>query len=508
MSLALKATQGAIWSILGSLLSRSAGLVGTLILTYFLAPEVVGEVAVAYIVVFSVNQLSIIGFGQYVIAKPELGRGAVFHASVLNLGFAAVALTSLLVAADALAPLFGAEKMTHFVPGLVCAAALQRLGFIPERILARDLRFGRLSIGRCIGELSYVAAAVSFAALGHGGDAIVYGNIARTGVAAAIFLVSVTPGAWLTPTRLSKEQIRHIFRFGTPISVGAALGFASRRWDNLLVSALFGPGVMGLYKMAYNLADVPATHIGEHVGDVLLPSFSRMHGSRARAALVRSTTLLALVVFPLAVGLGAVAPTLVDTLLRDEWAGVAPFLAILSFLSVVRPIGWTIASYLQARDMPVPVMMLSIFKVVLLLGLIVLLGQIGPLMAAVAVGIAFAAHAWASLWVVKRADDLPMRDVAVPLIGPTAACILMVAGIQLTRLALQPLEPAGWLLLIAEIATGALVYVLASLVLARSASRDLLGLLRRVVSRGRGAAGDQHDPDPESSREQPATASA
>ena len=114
-----------------------------------------------------------------------------------------------------------------------------------------------------------------------------------------------------------------------------------------------------MYNLAYNLADVPAIQVGEQVGDVLVPSFARMEPERRPAALLRSLTLLGLVVFPLAVGLGAVAETVVRALLDPRWHPVAPMLMVLSALSVTRPIGWTVTSYLQARQMPRLIMCLG-----------------------------------------------------------------------------------------------------------------------------------------------------
>ena len=46
--------------------------------------------------------------------------------------------------------------------------------------------------------------------------------------------------------------------FSVPLAVGNFLSFANSRFDNLMFAGLFGPGVMGRYQLAYNLADVPA----------------------------------------------------------------------------------------------------------------------------------------------------------------------------------------------------------------------------------------------------------
>jgi L-aspartate-alpha-decarboxylase len=140
------------------------------------------------------------------------------------------------------------------------------------------------------------------AALGLGALAIVLGNLVRSSIRLAIFSASVSWREWLQPCRYSLQQTRELFAFGIPMALGALCEFASRRWDNLLVSRFFGPGVTGMYNLAYNLADVPAIQVGEQIGDVLLPSFARLEPKRRPAAFLRSLSLLALVVFPLAIG--------------------------------------------------------------------------------------------------------------------------------------------------------------------------------------------------------------
>ena len=75
--------------------------------------------------------------------------------------------------------------------------------------------------------------------------AIVNSNLARPAAHADIARRwRDEPIAWLSPSRSLScaELMRRLLAFGLPFSVGASAGFASRRWDNLIISALFGPG--------------------------------------------------------------------------------------------------------------------------------------------------------------------------------------------------------------------------------------------------------------------------
>src|SRR5258708_32888623 len=75
--------------------------------------------------------------------------------------------------------------------------------------------------------------------------------------------------------------------------------------------------------------------------------------------------------------------------------------------------------------MPRAILGLELFKLVVILLALVTLGRMGPLWACTAVGIAFGAHAFASLWVVRRVDGIPLRRMLANLGPGVTACAPM-----------------------------------------------------------------------------------
>jgi lipopolysaccharide exporter len=482
VSLVRDTVRGALWTVSSGVGSRAIGLVGTLVITRFIAPADYGEVTVAAVLGMSANQLSTIGWGQYLVSHPHAPRSMVFHVTVFHVCLGVLALGVLLLAGNQLAPLLDAPHVTRYLPGIALSVLLDRLAFVPERILARDLRFGRLSATRTAGDLTHTLVSISAAAWGLGGAALVLGNVMRSLIRLSMYALSVSRRDWLSRSRLNRQETRELLAFGVPMSLGALCEFASRRWDNLLVSRFFGPGPTGMYNLAYNLADVPAIQIGEQIGDVLLPSFARMDQARRPEAFTRALSLLGLVVFPLAVGLGVVAPTLVAALFDARWADMGLMLALLSALSVARPVGWAVASYLQARQLPRSILMLEAFKLLLLLGSLVTFGRRAPLLACAAVGVAFAGHALASLWLVRQVDGILLRRSLGSLAPAFAACLVMAAAVLLVRHTLTnwPPLPPGIRLGI-EVSAGGLVYAAAAALLARRATQELVNKLRLAL---------------------------
>jgi lipopolysaccharide exporter len=479
-----KAILGAIWSIGTGFGSRAVTLASTLLLTRFLAPAVYGEVSLAAVVVMTANMVSQCGLGQYIVAK-RAGREILFQATVISmsLGFAALALVVLL--RDPLCASFGAPGAAAYLPWLGVAMAMDRIAFIPERVLLRDMRFRAASISRSLGEVVFGVGTVAFAALGHGGNAVVIATLLRSALKLLVALAVVDRREWLTPCRLDRATTKEFFRFGGPITVASVSELGSRRWDNLLMAALFGPAVAGMYNYAYNLADIPASQIGESIGDVLAPSLAEMEHHQRREALLRALTLVILVVCPLAVGLGTVAPTLVKTFFDARWEPIWPMLAILSMLSVVRPVAWMVAPYLQVESRPRTMMLLELSKAAFLLIALVGLGLLGgPLWACAAPGVAFTYNALSNLWVLKRIDassrsgaraGLSIGGMLRPLLPPLLACGPMVGAVLGVRYGLghaSSIPKLGALAL--EMLAGALVFVPSAWILAPAASKELV----------------------------------
>jgi PST family polysaccharide transporter len=491
---AMTAAGGAAWSVATGVGARALGLGGTLALTYFVARDELGQVADAAVAVVLASQVSTLGVGQYYVSRPTVDRRVAWHATVAHVTLGAVALALVLLLGRSLGAWMRAPGIVRFLPGFAASAMLDRVSYMPERVLVRAMRFRTLGFCRTAGELAYTGASVALAWAGFGGMSIVLGNVARSAVRLAAVVACVPRKAWLAPAPLSATTAREMLRFGLPMSLGSGAAFASRRVDNAIVSGLFGAGVVGAYNLAYNVADVPAVQVGEQIGDVLFPSFASLGPARRRAALLRSTGLLALVTFPLAAGLGAVAPTLVRALLRPEWADVAPMLGILSALSVVRPVGWTISSYLLAQGRPRADALLEALKLAVLVGLLLTLGRRGPLWACAAVGIAFGVHALASMVVVHFADDVKVTALLARCAPALAGCVPMVAAVHGARHALalvgtsapvscgRAFGPPGASLAV-EIAAGAAAYALSAPFVAPAPARDLLGLVRGLVAR-------------------------
>jgi PST family polysaccharide transporter len=486
MSLAHKAARGALWTVASSIGGRAVGVIGTLVMTRFLRPDVIGELSDASILAMTANWLTIWGFGQYTVVK---GRGAdavevTWHATVFYVALGALSIGLVALLGGRLAPLLDAPHAAVYVPGMALSVFIRRLGAMPERILTQRMNFRPSGLALALGEIAFTAIALPLAATGWGGWSIVAANLMKSIVAVAILVRAAGVRSWTTPARLRWARIVDMLKFGLPLGVQGIAHNASRYWDNLAISHFFGPAATGAYNMAYNLADIPAIQVGEQIALVLLPSMAELPHDRRGPALERSTALLSLIIFPLAVGLGLVAYPLIAAILpANNWQEVAPLLVVLACLSVFRPITWVLSAYLEAEAKTNRLMWLEVAKVALLLVGIAVLSPLGLRAAACSVGIAFGATAVAGVALVVREGPRPGK-LLIGFFQPLAACAVMASAVWLVERGLVAAGVERPMVYVAvEIVVGAIAYVAAALAIARETSRDLLQLLKKALRR-------------------------
>jgi PST family polysaccharide transporter len=492
-SLTARTVRGAAWTLSTSVTTNVIGKVGSLLLARYLLPDEYGEVTAASIVTLIAFAVTSLGVGNYLLVNPRLSRAEVFHATCWFLATGVVALGVVWAASGVIGPHIQAPNLSRYMPIFVAGGLLDRIEFLPERMLIRKLRFRWLSLARAASELTYTGLSLGLARAGVGPMAIAWGYFARSALKLVAVALAVHWREWLEPHRLRADTLRAIIRYGSGVSVASIAAALMRRADNLMISRYFGAGTMGSYNYAYNLADTPAVAIGEQMTDVVTAAFPQAEGVKRQAALIRACTMISLIMFPLAFGLGAVADTAVEALLPRQWANVGPMLVCLSILSAPRPLASIVQAYLFAGKHVRAIIWLEWASFLTLMAAIAAFGAwmggdppADPdaiLWTCGAVGAVFVLRTLASFWTVTWLDGVAMRRFLAPLVRPLIACAIMVAAILAVRPALSGHRPAVRLCL--EIALGAAVYLAGARLIFRDATAEFIDLLRKSFLRRR-----------------------
>jgi lipopolysaccharide exporter len=475
---------GAAWMVLFKLAERSLGLISTLILARVLSPQDFGLVAMALSFIFMAELLTGFGFDVALIQNQSAGERHYHTAWTCN-ALIGLAIFVIMVAAAAPIAAFYSEPAVFWV---VCSLALapliggcENIGVVAFR---KELRFRSEFAFQISRKLAGFAVTVPLAFWLRSYWALVAGIIASriAGTVISYFAHPFRP-------RFSFFEARSLFSFSKWLLLTNVLTFLKTRMTDFIIGRLQGAATLGLYNVAYELANLPTSELGAPINRALLPGFSRIAQdvSKLHTAYVHAISVLALFALPAAAGIFAVAGHLVPVALGPKWLAAIPLIQILALFGAIELFHSSMAAVLIATGHPHAVVKANLaFVLLLVISLIVLVGSHGVAGAAVAVVTASLLSTPAYLIAIRVYTGIGAGTFVRALIRPLLASAAMLAVLSAVMTAPLPSMATGeiaWRLLAAVI-SGVILYTIAVTLLWLAAGRPQ-GVERFVLGRVR-----------------------
>lgn len=439
----------------------------TVVLARLLSRTEFGLVAMGLLATRFIGAMTQVGIGTAVIQSRDVTPGQVAAAFYVQLGIRTMVAGLCFLGAPLAAAFFGEPAVTNVVRALSLALVLQSLSF-PQVVLRKRLAFGGEAALNLASMIAGNVVGIVVALLGYGVWALVWRILFQR----ALFAAGVWVLARWRPARPEFRGVGKLFRFGMNMLGTNVCGYFARNMAAIILGRYLGVELLGTFNIAYSLAITPALSIQGMFMVVLAPAFAKVQGDlpRARRVFRQSLFGFAAAFVPLMVGLAAVGPTFVEVAYGPRWSGVAFFLvftAAIGLLKGVEQIG-RIAVIAHGRAD-------TIFRITLvetLAGLPLLLA--GCALGAAGVATAFVAMAALSSVLVARAvhRHLGARGLVMPAIARSlAAAAVMAVAVTAASLLMAERTVAT---LLAQIALGVVVYVVARYLLLTTPERDTL----------------------------------
>jgi O-antigen/teichoic acid export membrane protein len=351
------------------------------------------------------------------------------------------------------------------------------LRVVPAAILERELRFRSKITADLAASLGQICVFLGLAFAGAGVWSLVVGYVVAAGIEAALYWVVVP---WRPSIRdASRRTLLELLRYGRFVGAANVLVVLTNTIDNVVVSRVLGPASVGLYGMAFRLAEFPNSVIGHIVGRTMFSVYSWVQHDLVlfRHAYVRNLQRVALVSLPVSVGLVIAAEPIVSVLLGDKWLPAVPALRVLAIYTLIKPFGGVSAEALKGIGKPQWNLALGIiFMVLVVPALIVLTRRFGITGAAVSMLIAESVTVLIALAVSTRIVRLEARDLARHLAPSALCCGLLAAALGALLIPSHSMAPAVSLALLVSV--GVVVYVSAVALFARGVVGPMLRSLR------------------------------
>jgi PST family polysaccharide transporter len=469
---------GVGWQSAAALASQGIAVAFAVLLARLLEPADFGLVAMVSVVTGFAALLAQLGLGAALVQADSLDEERLASSFWLNLASGLALAAVVAAAAPLLAAFYGEPRLVPLTRVLALEFPLAALAAVPVALARRELRFRRIAAVETTAALAGGVVATLLALSGLGVWSLVVRALVGSGLRTLCFAVLAR---FVPRARFRFASVRELVPFGSAVFGSQTLRYWTRNLDSLLIGRFVGVEALGLYNAAYRLLLLPLSHGAEAVRRVLFPALAKIRGERerTRSIFLRAAGALALLAFPVQLGLLAVVDVAVPVVLGERWTPMVPVARVFCALGVVQSLGGLLgALYLSQGRADLQLRWGLLFRATSILGIVVGL-RFGPLGVAVGYSLASLLNVTLNTRVAGALVDVTLRDVAGRLCPVLACAALMSAGVLAVGEALAGRIPAAAALGV-RVAAGAALYAALVLATRPRAFREVAALLREL----------------------------
>ena len=448
---------GTRWTSFGEVVSQILRVVTYVLLARLLAPRDFGLLAMALVITNFIDVIRDLGTRSAIIQKRDVSRELASSIFILNIGIAVVVTAVLVAIAPLVGELFETPDVIPVLRVMCIAIGIGALGLVQQGLLYRAMQFSAIAVALISGAVSQAIVALTMGALGFGVWALVAGII--SGAFVTTLLLWIASG-WRPFVHFAWSDIRGVASFSLNVTGVRVLNFFVNDVDKFVVGRALGAAALGIYSMGWRIVSQILTVTGRVLQQVLFPTLSAIQddNEKVRRDFLRTMSVVALVFFPIMVGIATVADVFVRVVLGADWIPAIPLMTILALLGPIQISVWGASILFQAKgraDWMLRWRIVSGLAIVAAYFVGVRWGLNGVVLAFAAVVVALA---YPSLAIPFRLIRLRFREFAMQMAPYILACAAMGSVVLMLQ---RALDWFGWGdpgVLLSSIVLGAAVY--------------------------------------------------
>lgn len=337
MSLKQKTFKGVIWSAVERFSTQGVQFLFGILLARLLTPNDYGTIAMLAIFM-AVSQTFIdSGFGNALVRKPDRSEADKATVFFFNIFMAIVCYAVIFLGAPFVAKFYEMPQLTDILRVLAINLIIQAFGSIQHLNLTIDLNFKTLAKVSFIGAIVGGAAGLLCAYNGLGVWSLVIQQMTTTSTRVLLFWILVH---WRPTCFFSKASFRNMFGFGSKLLISGLLNTVYDNAYDLVIGKVFSAATLGNFSRASHLANFPSSNITGIFQRVTYPVLSKIQNDpeKLRLGYLKFLNMATLIIFPLMIGLAAIAKPFVLLVLTEKWFNVILILQIICIAQMWYPV--------------------------------------------------------------------------------------------------------------------------------------------------------------------------
>jgi teichuronic acid exporter len=347
-SLKDKTVKGVVWSAVERFSVQGVQFVIGIILARLLMPSDYGIIAMLSIFLAVSQTFVDSGFSNALVRKIDRTESDYSTAFYFNIAIGIFFYLLLFLGAPYIALFYHAPILIPITRVVGLTIVFNSLCIVQEAILTIKIDFktqAKVSLSSTI--LTGVIGVI-LAYKGFGVWALAIQSVSASFIRMFLFWILAK---WRPVVPFSKQSFRQLFGYGSKLLASGLLDTTYNNIYPIVIGKFFTSSSLGFFTRAQQLAGFPSANITGILQRVTFPVLSTIQNEdeRLRQNYRKILRLSAYVIFPVMVGLAAVASPLIHVLLTSKWEGCILYLQIICFAMMWYPVHAINLNLLQVK---------------------------------------------------------------------------------------------------------------------------------------------------------------
>ena len=319
-----------------------------IIMARILTPADYGLVGMLAIFIAVSQSLVDSGFSQALIRKQdrsEIDNSTVFY---FNIGIGIILYLALFFSAPLIARFYDEPILVPITRAIGLSVVFNSLAVVQRALLTVRLDFKTQAKASFIGAIVSGTIGISLAYTGFGVWAIVWQQLSNLAIVTVLLWIF---SHWKPIWAYSWTSFKELFNFGSKLLASGLLNTIFNNLYLIVIGKFFKASDLGYYTRAHQFTDFASSNITGIFQRVTYPVLATIQNDDERLANVyrRLLKTSAFIIFPLMMGLAAVAKPMVLSFLNQEWLFSAVIIQVLCFAQMWYPVHSINLNLLQVK---------------------------------------------------------------------------------------------------------------------------------------------------------------
>lgn len=331
-----RAVNSVLWRIFETGGRQVIFFIISVVLARLILPESYGTVAMLAIFTNVANAFIDSGFSTALIRKTDRTQTDCSTVFWFNIAVAIACYAILFLCAPLISRFYDMPVLTPVLRVSAISLIIGSIAGVQRSLLTAELRFKLLAKLNIIGLLISGVAGIVLAYLDFQVWALVWNGIISSTVGTILIWCY---GAWRPTFEFSRKSFKEFFGFGSKLLASSLLDTVYNNLSGIIIGKVYRARDLAFYNRAQSLGDLTSAMPTGVLQSVTFPTLCKLqHDDNLLAqGYRRMIRLSCFIIFPISLGMGAVAYPLINVLLTSRWLAAAGLLQILVFSKMFYP---------------------------------------------------------------------------------------------------------------------------------------------------------------------------